>query len=157
VQHVAAAEPCDLELLGAERGGDTPVGEHRPLSVRIDDRDDDPARSGNRRPEELDSARSQLTLREQGTLVVPPLRHDAGVRAELGCPRGDVRSLPPGAGTRRGAGIVTAGERLLEPDDNVEEDVSQGADQHAPRMPSLSGSLPAARQSEREARSLCQQ
>src|SRR5262249_21529712 len=43
---------------------------------------------------------------------------------------GDVRRLPAGTRARLGPDVVAVDERLLEPDDHVEQDIAERRDQH---------------------------
>ena len=54
-------------------------------------------------------------------------------RAELGRPRRDVRGLPAGAEPDLGVGVPAGGDRPGEPDDDVEGEVTERADEHRER------------------------
>ena len=60
MQPLAAAEPADVELLCTQARSDPPVGEHRPGSVRGDERDDDAVCAFLDGPVQLDSALDEL-------------------------------------------------------------------------------------------------
>jgi len=126
VQNVAL-EPGRIDVLGAERGGDAAVGGHRALAV-LDERHDDPRCACPDRPDEVDAALGELSCHELAGRVVAPSGDAAGLRAELGTPRGDVRSLSAGPRRALRPDVVAPGEGLLQPHDHVEQHVAERHD-----------------------------
>ena len=116
---------------GAQLGGDPGVGDHRALAVRVDDGDDDAVPARRHRPEHLDAAGADLGGDEPAGRVAAPLGDQPRLGAERSCPRGHVRRLPARARTGDRGRVVPARERPLDPDDQVEHQVAECADDHA--------------------------
>ena len=76
----------------------------------------------------------ELLRDELAGRVVRALRDEAALLAELGRPGGDVGRLAArtGAGARRRVGAEV--ERRVEPHDDVEQEVTEGANQHRPTI-----------------------
>ncbi len=89
------------------------------------------ARASPDRAGELDAVAAQLARDDVAGGILAALRHEPGLGAEGGRPRGDVRGLAAGARVRACRAIVVGDERLLEPDDHVQEQVAERRDPHA--------------------------
>src|SRR5262249_24815381 len=131
VEPFTAAEPIQVELLGAELGRDAPIREHRPLAVGADERHDDAVaslgpRAGPLHPAILDLARGDLPGRVRAALADEP-----SLCADRHRPGGDVRGLAACADERPRPALVGRRCRLLLlPDDDIEEQVAERADTH---------------------------
>ena len=79
--------------------------------------------------------RCELARDELSRRVVSPFRDAARVRTELRRPRRDVRRLPARAGACRRTHVAAGSERLIEPDDHVEQNISQRRDAHGTIVP----------------------
>ena len=86
-----------------------------------------PATSG---PADLGAVALQRAPRSPSRLVVGELADETGLAAQLGDPRRHVRRLPAGAEPRHGVRVRAVGEGLREPDDHVQQEVSE-SDDHA--------------------------
>ena len=106
------------------------------LAVLCDERDDRACAPGDDRPAQLDAAPLELACRDSAGLVVGALADEAGRAAQLRDPRGDVRGLSAGAELRHRIRVGALRERLLQPDDDVEQQVSEGHD-HALYDPTM--------------------
>ena len=126
-----AREPLRVELAGSKRRADPAVRRHRPLAARIADRDDDARTARGDRAEDLDSAPLELRSQQPAGVVVGPFRDHPSLRAELGGPRRDVRRLPARPDLRSRRSVVAPNERPVEPDDDVQDEVTERADDHA--------------------------
>ena len=90
-----------------------------------------PFPSGHDRPGHVDAELLQTRGRDPAAVVVAALADEAGASAERGDPRGHVRRLPA-RGQHGARGRVRAGrERLLQPHDHVQQQVTEGADEGA--------------------------
>ena len=135
VEHVAAAEPGHLELLGAQLRRDPAVGEHRPPALAVDQRDDDAVSPLDDRPDDVDAPSCELGRHDPTRGVGRPLADEAPVGAELDRPGSDVRRLPAGPGPRLGGALRVRLDGALRQDDHVEEQVAEGANQHSYNAP----------------------
>ena len=133
---LAAVEPDGVELVGAQVRRDAAVGRHRAAAVLRDERDDGARAAGDDRPAQLDASPLELAGGDAAGLVVGALADEAGRPAQLGDPRGDVRGLPARAEPRDGVRVGALRQRLLEADDDVEQQVSEGHD-HAVYDPTM--------------------
>src|SRR5215204_4489061 len=134
VQPVRAAEPAHLELIRAQLRCDAAVRRHRPLPSGRDDRHDDAVVAVDGWAEHLDAVGGELLRDELPGRVGRPLRDEAALRSELGRPGGDVRCLAACAGARASGRVGTQVERRVESHDDVEEEISEGADDHRPTI-----------------------
>jgi hypothetical protein len=82
-------------------------------------------------PDDVDTACAQLVRDEPPGRVGGALADEPRLRAELDGPRGHVRRLAACAGAGLGRGVRTRLQRLAEPNDDVEEEIAEGADEHA--------------------------
>jgi hypothetical protein len=130
VQPVHPAEPAHLELVGAEERCNPAVGRHRPVAARRDKRHDDAVVAVDDRSLDLDAVVAELLRHELARGVARPLRDQPALRAELGRPGGDVRSLPARAGARPGGRVGAEVELGVQADDHVEQEISEGCDHH---------------------------
>ena len=78
----------------------------------------------------LDAQSVEPATQDLPCVVVGPHRHDACLRSERRRPRRDVRGLPARRERRLRDRVVTGGELRVEPDDHVEEQISERADEH---------------------------
>jgi len=120
-----APERAHLELLCAQLGRDSAVGEHRPLSGLVDERDDDSGPPRHSRSNDVDAPPLQLLRGELAGGVGRELADEAGRGAELCRPRRDVRSLAAGTdlGLRRRLGVRLGG--AVHPHDHIEQQVAE--------------------------------
>ncbi len=124
-----AIEPCGIEIVGAQLRRRATVGRHRAVPVGLHERDDD-ARALAARPADLDAAHAELAAEHRAGIVVRLYRDDASLRGEGGRPGRDVRGLPARSERRHGRGVVPRRQARVEPDDHVEEQIAEGADNH---------------------------
>jgi hypothetical protein len=129
VEPVGALEPRGVDRVELRR--DAAVGEHRPPAGAVDERDHDAAPAGDDLAAHLDAVPLDLLRHELARSVVAAPADHAGRGAELDRPGGDVRGLPPGSGPCQRRGVAVGGRRGGGADDHVEEQVAEGADQHA--------------------------
>ncbi len=132
MEHVAAAQPVDVDLISSQLRARAAVGEHRALAGVVDHRDHDAAGGRRDRPDELDASRGDLGFGEPGRAVLAALGDQPRVGAESGSPGGDVRSLPACRHVACSAGVSSPdADSALEADDDVEQEVAEGADEHS--------------------------
>ena len=74
--------------------------------------------------------RSSAVRGERAGLVGATLADEARTRAELGGPGGHVRGLPARPDVRQGGCVRSTCDRPIDPDDDVEREISEGADEH---------------------------
>ena len=135
MEPIAAAEPTHLELLGPQERRHAAVGEHGAAPVGRDERDDDAVVPFLDRPEQLDAVLRELAGRQLCGSVASPLSDEPRLRAQLGCPGGDVRRLPARADASLDSPFLVWAGGIARQDDDVEEQVAQGADEHAYNRP----------------------
>jgi hypothetical protein len=121
MEPLAASEPAHIEILRAQAGSDSAVGEHRPGSVRRDERDDDAICAVLDRPVQLDAAACELAGGQLAGAVGPALADEMRFGPERGSPGGDVRGLPSRADSRLGAPLLLGLTGAVGPDDHVEQ------------------------------------
>ncbi len=132
VQRGTAPEPGDLDLLGAQRRRDPAVGDHGARPVRRDERDDDTVAAGGDGTYDLDSPPFELARDELSCGVGAPLAHEASRGSERRRPRRNVRGLAARTDRRAGGALVAGrGRSVVRLDDDVQEQVSERADEHA--------------------------
>ena len=126
---VAAFEPRRIQLVRPEVGSIASVRQHRALARRVDERADDPSPPSDRAGE-LDAPPLEPVRGERAGLVGATLADEARTRAELGGPGGDVRGLPARPDVRQGRCVRSTCDRPVDPDDDVEREIPEGADEH---------------------------
>ena len=131
VEVVALREPRLLDLLGAELDGDAPVGAHRALAGRVDERDDDAVPGRLDRPEQADTEVAQPRGGDRARVVGAPLADEVRAAAEGSDPRRHVRRLATGAQHDARRGVGARRERLLEADDHIEDEIAEAEDRQA--------------------------
>ena len=137
-------EPRLLDLLGAELDGDAPVGAHRALAGRVDERDDDAVPGRLDRPEQADTEVAQPRGGDRACVVGAPLADEVRAAAEGSDPGRHVRRLAAGPQHDARRGVGARRERLLEADDHIEDEIAEAEDRHRlydPRMERASSAL----------------
>jgi hypothetical protein len=81
-------------------------------------------------PDHLDSARRQIGGEPDARGVLTAPRNTARLRAELNDPGGHVRRLAARARARHGVSVGARGKRLVQPDDDVEQEIAESDDKH---------------------------
>ncbi len=142
VEVAALGEPRLVDLLGAELDGDAAIRAHRALAGRVDERDDDAVPARLDRPEQPDAEVAQPGGRDRSCVIGASLADEVRAAAEGGDPRRHVRRLATGAQHDPRRRVGTRRERLLEPDDHIEDEVAEAEDRH--RLRSFHGTRSAA-------------
>ena len=124
-----ALEPPGVHVLREEIGRRAAVGGHRAVAVRLHERHDD-SRAPAERAAHADAPVRELAPHDRARVVLGLHRNDPGARAERRHPGCNVRGLPARRQRRLGHGVVAGGQASVEPDDHVEEQISEGADEH---------------------------
>ena len=131
MEDVAAAEPADVDLLGAELPAGPAIGEHGAIAGAVDHGDDHATAGGHDGPDKVDPPSGDLLGSEPRRTVVAALRDQPCLCAEVGRPGCDVRGLSARRHMRGRRRVVVAGGRALKPHDHVEQEVTDSADEHA--------------------------
>lgn len=132
MQVIAVGEPRRVDLVGAQVSRRSAVGGHRAVSFRRDE-GADRARTTLDRPDDVDAVARESAADELARVVGACLPDETCRRAQLGRPRRHVRRLPAGPDTNLRVGIPSVGNRPGEPDDDVEGQVAECADEHRDR------------------------
>ena len=125
-----ALEPGRLELVCRQRRCHSPVTRHRALALFADDRDDDAVSSQRDRAEHSHTEAGELARGKRRRRIVASLADEPGLGAERRRPGCDVRGLASGAGSRHRRLVVAGDERVIEPDDHVQEQVAESRHPH---------------------------
>ena len=140
-----AREPGGVELLRRERRRDAAVGGERAVAVVSTIETTTPVAPSATGPTSSTPCARELPRDELARGVVAALRDAARLGSELRRPGRDVRRLAAGAGPVRGAHVAAGSERLLEPDDHVEQHVTERRDPQGTIVPWSRGEDRAAR------------
>ena len=132
VQVIAVREPCRVDLVGAQVSRRAAVGGHRAVAFGRDE-GADRARAPLDRPDDVDAVGCEPRADELARVVGAGLPDEACRGAQLRDPRRHVRRLPAGPDPNLRVGIPSVGNRPGEPDDDVEGQVAEGADEHRDR------------------------
>src|SRR5215211_9547380 len=132
---LGALEPFRFELAGVELGCDAAVGDHRPAAVELDERHDDAVPLCRRWAEHLDGPAEQVRFGHLARRIGAALADESRLRAVRCGPGSDVRRLAAAADSGVRSRVVTPGQWLRELDDDVEEEIPEGANDHASMLP----------------------
>ena len=131
MEPVAAAEPAHVEILWAQLGRDSAVGEHRPGALGVDEGDDDAVPAlGRDGAEQLDAPARELARDEVARAVGGALADESRLSSERGRPGGDVCRLAARTDTCLRVSLRIRPARAVRADDYVQQQVSEGTDEH---------------------------
>src|SRR5439155_13989283 len=128
MQPFAADEPGWIELVEPESGRDAAIAQHRPAAVS--------GRNGDHRAgpvldlgsDDVDVPALELLYHEPADRIPGPLAHEAGPAAERCHPGRDVGRLAACSHPRAPICVRIFRDRTLEPNDDIEQEIPQGAD-----------------------------
>jgi hypothetical protein len=129
VQVRATGEPRRLDLVRTEIARRPPVGGHRALALRRDEGADRPVAAEDRAAD-LDAELRQPLAHEHARVVGAGLPDEPRRRAELARPGSDVRGLAARADADLRVRVAAGRDRRSEPDDDVQREISERADEH---------------------------
>ena len=129
---VPAPEKPGREVRTREPRVGTPVGQERPLAVRLDQDDAEPGGElGVDRGMDVDpSRRERLDGLPAGGVVADP-DDERGRVAGVGEPGGDVRAAPTTVQPHLRGGVRAAGQRAVGPGDDVDHEIADHHDSAA--------------------------
>ncbi len=130
VEVVAGRRATRVELVRAQLGGAPAIRSHRASRRRVRRASRSSRCDPSTGPTIVDTGPASLVRASSPASSSPGLADEASARSERGCPGGDVRGLPARADSDLGVGVAADGDRPGEPDDDVEGEISESADEH---------------------------
>src|SRR5436190_625287 len=124
-----AREPRGVEIVRLEQRRRPAIGGHGALAAGCN-QGDDHTTSTLRRADDVDSARDQVARQPQARRILAAAHDAARLPTESGDPCRHVGGLPTRARARVRVRVRSRGKRLAQADDYVEQEVSEGHDEH---------------------------